>query len=62
MSGILRRYPRRRQAESLNGRQDRAYLRCEMVTELLPNALRSIFTRCRRSARAATQSPLCVDG
>ena len=62
MPGILRRRARRKQAEFLNGGRIRAYLRCEMVTELLPNALRSRFPHCHRSARAATQSPLCVDG
>ncbi len=44
------------------GGRIRAYLPCEMVTELLPNPLRSIFPHCHRSARAATQSLLCVDG
>ena len=34
---------------------------CEMVTELLPNAVRSIFPHCHRSAYAATQSFLRVD-
>ena len=33
-----------------------------MVTELLPNAVHSIFPQCHRSIRAAAQSLLRVDG